>query len=107
MNLTKSEMETIILYNEEEPDATVYTYNIKLKNRLKHLSETHPGSVLPQSADKTGAVTYTLPKELVSIRSPYPEAKRLADKERALKNKGKAFLPTGAADFENSTPPQG
>ena len=32
MSLTKIEQETIILFNEGEADAEVYTHNVKLKN---------------------------------------------------------------------------
>ena len=35
MRLTKYEKETIILFNEFEDEASIYTYNAGLKTRLK------------------------------------------------------------------------
>lgn len=37
MRLTKFEKETIILFNESEDEASIYTYNAGLKKRLKAL----------------------------------------------------------------------
>ena len=34
MNVTKYEQETIFLYNEQDKDATIYTYNAALKRTL-------------------------------------------------------------------------
>lgn len=36
--LTKYEKETIILFNEAEPTANIYTYNKALQNRLAKFS---------------------------------------------------------------------
>ena len=40
--ITKYEKETIILFNEAEPTANVYTYNTALKNRLAKFSRDNP-----------------------------------------------------------------
>ena len=37
--ITKYEKETIILLNEAEPTADIYTYNTALKNRLAKFSK--------------------------------------------------------------------
>ena len=39
MKLSKLEQESIILYNEEESTASIYTHDPKLKRKLKRLAE--------------------------------------------------------------------
>ena len=45
MRLTKYEQETIILFNESESTAAVYTYNTGLQNTLNSLYQSHPEQV--------------------------------------------------------------
>ncbi|HRS64338.1 MAG TPA: immunoglobulin [Spirochaetia bacterium] len=85
MKLSKYEQETIILYNEEEPTANVYTHDPKLIDKLKRISKKCPGKVYPEQKEHPGAVSYTVPKSCVSIREPYSDARRKADSERAKK----------------------
>ena len=40
--LTKYEKETIVLFNEGEDKATIYTYNAGLRNRLAAFSKKYP-----------------------------------------------------------------
>ena len=40
--LTKYEKETIILFNEGEDTASIYTYNASLRKRLALFSKKHP-----------------------------------------------------------------
>ena len=40
--LTKYEKETIILFNEGEDEASIYTYNAGLRKRLANFSKKHP-----------------------------------------------------------------
>ena len=40
--LTKIEKETIILFNEGESTASIYTYNVGLKKRLAAFSKKYP-----------------------------------------------------------------
>ena len=56
MTLTKLEQETIILYNEEEKTASVYTHNAKLIAKLKRLSEKYPDLIYPERPEHPGAV---------------------------------------------------
>ena len=42
MKLTKYEKETIILFNEAEDTASIYTYNAGLKKRLAAFSRKYP-----------------------------------------------------------------
>ena len=42
MKLSKIEQETILLYNEEEATASIYTHDPKLLAKLKRLSAKYP-----------------------------------------------------------------
>lgn len=48
MKLSKLEQESIILYNEEESTASIYTHDPKLKRKLKRLAEKIPGQCVPR-----------------------------------------------------------
>lgn len=92
MELTKIEQETIILYNEEEPTANVYTHDPKLTEKLARLSDAYPEQIKPGGTAHEGAVSYTVPKKLVSIRAPVSASRR--DKLREhQKNTGAAPPP--------------
>lgn len=62
MKLSKLEQESIILYNEEESTASIYTHDPKLKRKLKRLAEKYPDKVYPDKAVHAGAVSYAVPK---------------------------------------------
>ena len=83
MKLSKYEMESILLYNEEESTASVYTFDPKLKSKLKRLSEKYPDQIYPERKESHGAVSYIVPKSCVSVREPYSEARRCAASEHA------------------------
>ena len=85
MKLTPYEKETIILYNEAEKTASVYTHDAKLIAKLKRLSECFPDKVYPDRPEAHGAVSYTVPKSCVGVRTPYSEERREADSIRAKK----------------------
>ena len=76
--LTKYEKETIILFNEAEPTANIYTYNKALQNRLAKFSKANPNCARLVTAYPCGAVTYEVDKKRLSIRftSPYSEERR-------------------------------
>jgi len=65
--LTKIEQETIIIFNELEQTAEVYTHNARLRRQLADVRETHPDEVTLKKADDA-CVTYTLPKAWVKVR---------------------------------------
>lgn len=71
IKLTLLERETIILLNEREPEAEIYTYNKRLIKRLKR----YPTIVKLVREDDTGAYTFRLPKKhlSISIRKPLKE----------------------------------
>ena len=83
MKLSKYEEETVVLYNEAEPTASVYTHDPKLIDKLKRLSEKYPDKVIFEKASSSGGVTYTVPKKCVLIKEPYSEERRKAASERA------------------------
>ncbi|MDD3228315.1 MAG: immunoglobulin [Oscillospiraceae bacterium] len=83
MKLSKIEQETILLYNEEEATASVYTHDPKLLAKLKRLSEKYPDKIYPERKEHPGTVSYIVPKSCVSIREPYSDARRKAASERA------------------------
>ena len=82
--MSKLERETIILFNEAEQCAEIYTYNGKLKRRLEQMSLQFPSDVKLTKTCPTGAVTYELPKGLISVRQPVSEERRQALRERAI-----------------------
>ena len=84
MKLTKYEKETIILFNEAEDQADVFTYNVSLKRRLANFSRKYPELCRRKAVNKKGGVTYLIDKGRLSIHlvSPY-DAERL---EMVIKN---------------------
>ena len=57
MKLSKYEQETIILYNQAEPTASVYTHDPKLLEKLARLSEKYPQQIQPDGLNR-----YIVPK---------------------------------------------
>ena len=69
MKLTNAERETVILFNEAEPTASVYTCNGRLRRRLEDLLKKGiEGINFVRSDDYS--VTYTIPKKWVKINGP-------------------------------------
>ncbi len=68
--LTRAEQEIIVLFNEEEPQASVYTYNRSLKKNLRELSEKFPQNVTLEREDGRGGETFLLPKKWIKVRAP-------------------------------------
>ena len=80
--LSKDERETIILFNEAEASATVYTCSTQVKNRLKELS-VKSSEIYREKSDKLSE-TYIIPKKIIKFSLP----RKLSEKqkrERALK----------------------
>ena len=78
MKLSLYEQETIILYNQAETTAEVYTHDPKLLEKLSRLAEKYPGQI-----SRKDAHSYTVPKRCVSVREPFSEERRAAARERA------------------------
>ena len=86
--LTKYEKETIILFNEGEDTANIYTYNASLRKRLALFSKKHPDLCKLEKSHEQGGVTYLLNKSRLSIRlqPPYSEERRRKASESAKQN---------------------
>lgn len=67
MNLTKVEQETIILFNEGEAGASVYTHNAALQRLLLELCETRPAQARQVEDNRRGGLTFEIPKKWVKI----------------------------------------
>lgn len=85
MNLSSYEKETIILYNQEEKTANVYTHDTKLIAKLRRLARKYPEQIFEARKEARGAADYTVPKSCVILHEPYSEALRKAASERAKK----------------------
>lgn len=83
MGLSQYEMETILLYNQAEPTASVYTHDPKLIKKLRPLSEKYPDKIYPERKEHPGAVSYIVPKSCVSVREPFSDERRRAASQRA------------------------
>lgn len=70
MNLTKVEQETIILFNEGEAAASVYTHNAALQRLLLELCETRPAQARQVEDNRRGGLTFEIPKKWVKIVPP-------------------------------------
>ena len=86
MKLTPYERETILLYNEADDTASVYTHDPRPIRKLKRLREKYPDQIYPESETNSGAVCYIVPKRCIGIRAPYSESRRRADSERAKRD---------------------
>ena len=78
MKLSLLEQETILLYNQAEPAAQVYTHDPKLMKKLNCLAGKHPEQII-----KKDAHNFIVPKRCVSVREPYSAERRKAASERA------------------------
>ena len=78
MKLSLYEQETIILYNQAEAIAEVYTHDHACWKKLRRLAEKYPDQIV-----KKDRQTFTVPKRCVSVREPYSAERRKAASERA------------------------
>lgn len=70
MHLTSLEKETIILYNEAEGTASVYTHNAALRRKLEGLAlERADECKLERVSHEGQAVEYIVPKKWVKINA--------------------------------------
>jgi len=74
--LTRYEKETIILFNEGEPDASIYTHNRRWQRHLENILE-----LTPTETNQYGGKTYIIPKS----RIPLPRRKRINSEEQQKK----------------------
>ena len=86
--LTKIEKETIVLFNEGEDKANIYTHNAGLKKRLAAFAKKYPDLCRLEKSNVQGGVSYELAKSRLSIRflPPYSEERRQKASEYAKKH---------------------
>ena len=68
MRLEPSERETIILFSDADDTASVYTFDKKLKARLKELHRRQPDKIYPDNKGRSGSACFIVPKNCISIR---------------------------------------
>ena len=83
--LTKYEKETIILFNEGEDTASIYTFNAGLKKRLALFAKKYPDLFRQEKTHEQGGVSYVLDRSRLSIRlqPPMSEERRRKASENA------------------------
>lgn len=74
-HLTKYEQETIYNYNRGEAEGTIFTYDPKLKRRLKKFATRYPQCARLEYENGQGGVSYVVDRRRVSLRfsAPYTE----------------------------------
>ena len=87
--LTKYEKETIVLFNEGEDTASIFTYNAGLRRRLENFSKKYPDLCRLEKSCEQGGVSYVLEKSRLSIRlqPPMSEERRQKASEYAKQNR--------------------
>ena len=87
--LSKYEQETIINFNEDEPNATCYTYNKALQRKLDGLCLKSKGIALVREGE--GWKEYSFPKKWVKVnqQKQYSDEQRQVMAERARERFGK------------------
>ena len=91
MKLSRIEQETIINFNEAEGEASVYTHNTALKERLLGLCQDHPSQVRLTADNGRGGLTFALPKKWLKVTPPRvlsPAQRAVLDRMNASRRKG-------------------
>lgn len=98
MGVTMAEQETIILFNEAEATATIYTYNERLKAQIAEYARHNPDKMGENTLDKTGALHCELPKRdlRVLLKKPRSEKQLQASRENVRKMREKLNLSPSA-----------
>ena len=71
--------------------ATIYTFNPKLRRRLRLVAEERPDEVVCKGESLDGGITYVLPHDWITVRAPrkYTTAQREKMAQRAREVFGK------------------
>ena len=85
MKLSLVERETILLYNQAEPMAEVYTHDPRLMEKLELLAKKHPDQITRKDAHN-----FTVPKRCVSVREQRMYLKRSSS--RSAPEKRQRFM---------------
>lgn len=91
--LTAYEKESIILFNEEEKTARVYTHNSNLKKKLEAMTKDNPKECKLYEKNSFQGMTYIIPKSYIRITPPKkmnltPEQKQiLSERMKKMREK--------------------
>ena len=69
MSISRIEQETVILFNEADASASVYTYNGALKRKLTGLCHTRPTEARLTKDDERGGLTFEVPKRWIKVNA--------------------------------------
>ena len=86
MKLTRSEQETIVNYQAEGEEGTIYTSIPTDIRRLQRLSEKYPESYKLIREDGVG-VTYRFSKKLMTLRKPKKKVELTEEHKKELINR--------------------
>ncbi|MDE6902689.1 MAG: hypothetical protein K2P22_08095 [Lachnospiraceae bacterium] len=70
MKLTNYEKESIVLFNEADRTASVYTHNAALIRQLTGLCGSYPEQVRQTGDNGCGGLTFELPKKWLKVSPP-------------------------------------
>lgn len=78
MKRTLREQETILLYNNGDPEAEIYTYDPKLKRKSNRLQRAVRSFTVSSNGNRDGALRCVLPKKWLTVllREPISEERR-------------------------------
>ena len=80
MSLTLQEQETVILFNEAEKTAGVYTHNRPFLRKLEKLAQDRPDECRLKRNDRASrAAEYIVPKRWIKINAP----RQISEEEKA------------------------
>lgn len=98
MKLTRYERETIILFNEKEKYASVFTHNTELIERLGNFSKKHPQICWLKDRNQAGGHTYLLKKSALSIRLMAPRSETSRNKAAESMRRNRRYRKTSGSE---------
>lgn len=87
MKLSNAEKGTIVLFNEEDANAEIYTHNPNLKKRFQKLSARCP-ELISMCGKTGGGMVFTLPKRMLTIMARAPISEREHNRRSAAVHAG-------------------
>ena len=88
MNLNKYERETSILWNQSEDPVSIWTYDSKLKKRLRRFAVRYP-HLCRIEKDEDGLLAAEVEKSRVSVHLDPPQSE---ERRKRASERGKAAL---------------
>lgn len=87
MNLSRHEQETVILFNEEEPNARIETFNGRIIRETEKAAKNCAEIVCEER--KNGYGVYRVPKKLIKIHAPRVLSETQLKKLEMMREKAK------------------